>query len=218
MAIRTKEFYERMNKVMEKIALTHLSPNEGKYCWVVFRKTYGFGKYEDLIKRDLMARLTGMDKTTVSSVKSRLIKKSIIQANGDIIRFNLNIDQWEIVKVSSLLRTVKVSSLNSEGRAEKNSEGIVTLQRTNKENSKEGAGGLKKRTRKEINKLEGKEWLRATMIELEGLPKEGTDRFLAMSDFMNCYNAWLALQDAYSVRDKIAWLIAKLKSDPAPEE
>ncbi|MBA7550997.1 hypothetical protein ES705_43530 [subsurface metagenome] len=78
--------------------------------------------------------------------------------------------------------------------------------------------GLKKRTRKEIDKLEGKEWLRATMIELEGLPKEGTNRFLTMSDFMGCYNAWIALQDAYRVRDKIAWLIAKLKSDPETEE
>ncbi len=212
MAIRTKEFYERMNKVMEKIALTYLSPNEGKYCWVVFRKTYGFGKYEDLIKRDLMARLTGMDKTTVSSVKSRLIKKSIILANGDIIRLNLNTDQWEIVKVSSLLKIVKVSSLNSEGRAEKNSEGIVTLQRTNKEISKEGGVGLKKLNYKEKEKLEGKEWLEQDMLEKHLFSKSFIDDILLKYPFMTLYDCWLKLLDSNAVNSPEGWFISKLRN------
>ena len=218
MGIRTKEFYERMNKIMEKLALTYLSPNESKYCWVVFRKTYGFGKYEDLIKRDLMARLTKMDKTTVSSIKSRLRKRSIILANGDIIRLNLNTAQWEIVKVSSLLKIVKVSSLNSEGRAEKNSEGIVTLQRTNKENSKKGDLGLKKLNYKETEMLEGGEWLKQVMWQRYSFTEDFIGRILNKWGFEACYDVFLSYEESHGVRDKEAWFLAKLERGPAPEE
>ncbi|MBA7545049.1 hypothetical protein ES705_37411 [subsurface metagenome] len=130
----------------------------------------------------------------------------------------MNTDQWEKVKVSLPFKKVKVSLPKGQGRAEKKGQGILTLQRNYKEISKEGGVGLKKRSREEIDKLEGKPWLRATMIELEGLPKEGTNEFLAMGNFMDCYNAWLALQDAYGIRNKISWLIAKLQRGPAPEE
>lgn len=218
MAIRTKEFYERMNRVMEKLALTHLSPNESKYCMVVLRKTFGYGKYQDLIKRDLMARLTGMNPVTVSRTKMMLTKRNIIHANISIIGFNLNIDEWEKVTVSLPFKKVTVSLPKGNSRAEKKGNSIVTLQRNYKENSKKGVNVLKKLGIKEVDKLDGKPWLRATMIDLEGLPKEGTDKFLKMANFMTCYNAWLVLEDSYGVRDKIAWLIERVQRDLAPGE
>ena len=128
-------FYARQNKVVDKLALTYLSPNESKYCLVVLRKTFLFGKYEDLIRRDQMAMLTGMEGTTVSNIKTKLKKRNIIHSKGSIIRFNLNIDEWEKVKVSLPFEKVKVSLPKGKGRAEKKGKGTVTLQRNYKLNS-----------------------------------------------------------------------------------
>ncbi len=218
MAIRTKEFYKLQNRVLEKLSKTKLYPNEGQYCWLLFRETFGYGNLKAKISRSRISDLTEILEVNVSRIERRLKERNIIHVSSKYKEFNLNITKWQ--KVSGLIPFQKVSGLIQKGinQADKKGIRVDTLLTKKKENSKKGGGGLKKRTRKEIDKLEGKPWLRATMIELEGLPKEGTNRFLAMSDFMNCYNAWLALQDAYSVRDKIAWLIAKLQRGPEPEE
>ncbi len=218
MGIRTKEFYEFQNKVMENLRDTYLSPNESKYCWTLYRKTCGYGEYNAKISRSDISGFTRILEVHVSRTEQGLKSRNIIYVNGKIKGFNPDISKWE--KVPHTVPFEKVPPLVLKGTAagtKKVPPLVPSLSTKALVNPKKGVG-LKKRTREEIDKLEGKEWLRATMIELEGLPKEGTDRFLTMSDFMSCYNAWLALQDAYKVRDKIAWLIAKLKSDPEPEE
>ena len=218
MAIRTKEFYEFQNRVMENLRDTYLSPNESKYCWTLYRKTCGYGEYKDKISREKIAEKTGISETHISDVETRLKSRNIIIVSSKYKGFNPDITKWQKVQVSGPFQKVQVSGLKGPGIGTKKVQvSGPPLSTKALRNPKKGVG-LKKRSRKEIDKLEKKEWLRATMIEIENLPKDGTDRFLAMSDFMNCYNAWLALQDAYGVRDKIAWLIAKLKSDPETEE
>jgi len=217
MGRRTREFYWFQNKVMEKLALTHLSPNESKYCWVVFRKTFGFGKYQDLIKRDLMARLTGIAETTASGVKKRLIKRNIIYANTSIQGFNLNTDLWEKVKLSLPFEKVKVSLQKGQGRAEKKGQGIITLQRTTKKLTKEGGGGLKKLSYKETEKLEKKTWLKQVMWQRSNFKERFIEEFLSKAEFMPCYDAYIAYQGAQNVRDKEAWILAKKRSGPEPE-
>ncbi|MBA7547650.1 hypothetical protein ES705_40080 [subsurface metagenome] len=218
MGIRTKEHYKFQNRVMEELERTKLSPNESKYCWVLFRETCGYGDYKIKISRDRISDLTHISITHVSDVERRLKERNIIIVNSKYKGFNPDIAKWEKVQLSGHFKKVQVSGLKGPGRAEKKGPGIRTLLTKKKKDSKEGGLGLKKRSRKEIEKLEGKEWLRATMIELEGLPKEGTDEFLSMGNFTDCYNAWLELQDAYGIRNKISWLIAKIRRGPAPEE
>lgn len=164
-------FYARQNKVVDKLALTHLSPNESKYCLVVLRKTFLFGKYEDLIKRGQMAMLTGMDPTTASTVKQRLMKRNIIHAKASYIRFNLNIDEWEKVKVSSLFEKVKVSSPNSEGKADKKGEGIVTVQRNYKVNSSKKVSSKPTQEKKEREPSEAREQFFKDLRNPEGIKK-----------------------------------------------
>lgn len=209
---KDKEFYERQNKVVDKLALTHLSPNESKYCLVVLRKTFLWSKYEDLIKRELMAKLTGMDKTTVSTVKMRLIKRNIIYVKSSVVRFNLNIDQWEKVKVSSLFEKVKVSSRESEGRADKKGEGIVTLQRTNKVNISKKEISYRKLSGKEIDKLELDPWYRAIMYNTGKFSIfyiEGTIDDYKYKTRMSC---WYSYVEAGSIRNKEAYFSKLLEN------
>ena len=218
MAIRTKEFYKFQNKVMENLRDTYLSTNESKYCWDLFRDTCGYGEYKVKNKRSEIAEKTRISETHVSDVEGRLKERNIIIVSGKYKGFNPDIAKWEKVQVSGHFKKVQVSGLKGPGIRTKKVQVSGHPLSTKERKLQEGGVVLKKRTRKEIEKLEGKEWLRATMIELEGLPKEGTGEFLSMGNFTDCYNAWLELQDAYGIRNKISWLIAKLKRGPAPEE
>jgi len=199
---RDKIFYSRQNRVIDKLAMTHLSPNESKYCWEVFRKTFAFGKYEDVIKRGQMAMLTGMDPTTASKIKKRLVKRNIIHANASMIRFNLNIDQWEKVKVSSLFEKVKVSSPDSEGRADKKGEGIVTLQRNYKVNISKKENFYKKLSGKEIEELEKDQWYKAIMWNIGKFTKDYIERTIKDYPFQTRMNCWYTYQEARYVRSK----------------
>ncbi len=218
MGIRTKEFYKLQNRVLEKLSKTDLSQNDNKYCWLLFRETFGYGNLKAKILGVRISDLTGILKTHVSRTERRLKERNIIIVNSKYKGFNTDISKWEKLPLPGLFEKLPLPVQKVTDRAEKKVTATGTLLTKKKENSKKGGVGLKKRTGKEIDKLEGKEWLRATMIELEGLPKEGTNEFLAMGNFMDCYNAWLALKDAYGIRNKISWLIAKIRRGPEPEE
>ena len=168
---RDKIFYERQNKVVEKLALIHLSPNESKYCLVVLRKTFLFGKYEDTIRREQMAMLTGMAGTTVSDVKKRLKERGIIHSELSVIRFNLNIDQWEKVKVSLPFKKVKVSLPKGQGRAEEKGQGIITLQRNYKLNSSKKVLSKAKERGKERKVPKGLKQFQEDLKNMPGLKK-----------------------------------------------
>ncbi len=218
MAIRTEEFYKRQNRVMEKLAKTHLSPNESKYCWALFRKTFGYGEYKEFIKRGLMTFLTGLSRSRVSYIKKRLKERNIIFENSSVMGFNLNTDQWEMLQVSGTFKMLQVSGTNVTDRGYKNVTGIGTLLRTNKENSKKGGGVLKKLSYKETDKLEGKKWLKQVMWQSGNFREDFIDKIFKIYSFMKCYDTYTAYQEAHNVRDKEAWFSAKLQRGPEPEE
>ena len=218
MAIRTKEFYKRQNRVMEKLAKTHLSPNESKYCWALFRKTFGYGEYKEFIKRGLMTFFTDLSRSRVSYIKKRLKERNIIFENSSVMGFNLNTDQWEMLQVSGTFKMLQVSGTNVTDRGYKNVTGIGTLLRTNKENSKKGAGVLKKLNYKEMEKLEGGNWLKQVMWQRYSFKEEFIDRILNKWEFEACYDVFLAYEESHGVRDKENWFLAKLERGPEPEE
>jgi len=218
MAIRTKEFYNFQNRVMEKLSKTDLSPNDNKYCWLLFRETCGYGNYKVKISRSRISGLTGILEVNVSRTERRLKERNIIIVNSKYKGFNPDIAKWE--KVSILIPIKKVSKGIQKGidRAEKKGTASDTLLTKKKENSKKGGVGLKILSYKETDKLEGKKWLKQVMWQRWRFSERFIDEIFEIYSFMQCYNTYLDYKDAHNVRDKEAWFVAKLKSGPEPEE
>lgn len=214
MVIRNKEFYEKMNRIIEKLAKSNLSGTDLKYCLVIFRKTFGFGKYEDRISRSQIAEMTNMAEVSVSRTGSKLKKRRILIKKGKIKGFNLNTNTWE--KVTMLLPFEKVTGLLPKGnnQAEKKGNNAVTYKETTKKLTKEGGVVLKRLGIKEVEKLEGKKWLRQVMWQRYSFKKEFIDRILKEYGFTKCYDAYLAFEEAKNVFDKKAWILARLERDP----
>jgi phage replication O-like protein O len=217
MAIRDKEFYTRSNKILEKLAKTDLSINQGKYCFALFRKTFGYGKYADRISRLQFKGLTGILEVNISRVRRELKVRNIIHKKGEIEGFNLNTDLWVTVSGSILLVTVSGSIPNSISQAEDSSIGADTYKELTKNSTKKGGVGLKKLSYKEAEKLEGKTWLKQVMWQRSNFSIKFIDEIFGMYDFMTCYNAYIAFQEAHNVRKKEAWILARLERGPEPE-
>ncbi|GAI67967.1 unnamed protein product [marine sediment metagenome] len=218
MAIRTKEFYKFQNRILEKLSKTKLYPNEGQYCWNLFRETYGYGNLKAKISRSRISDLTGILEVNVSRTERRLKERNIIIVSGKYKEFNLDIAKWK--KVSGLIPFQKVSGLIQKGikQAEKKGIRVDTLLTKKKETYKKGRAVMKELSYKETGKLEGKKWLKQVAWQEYNFSEKFLDKIFGMYDFMKCYNAYIAFQDAYNVRDKEAWILAKLERGPVPEE
>ena len=218
MGIRTKEHYKFQNRVMEELERTKLSPNESKYCWVLFRETCGYGDYKIKISRDRISDLTHISITHVSDVERRLKERNIIIVNSKYKGFNPDIAKWEKVQLSGHFKKVQLSGLKGPARAEKKGPAIRTLLTKKKKDSKEGGLGLRKLNYKETDKLEGKIWLKQVMWQSGNFREGFIDKIFKIYSFMQCYDTYTAYQEAHNVRDKEAWFSAKLQRGPEPEE
>jgi phage replication O-like protein O len=207
---RDKEFYLRMNRVMEKLAATNLSENDGKYCWALFRKTLAYGKYEDRISRSQLSKMTGILEVHISRTESRLKKRGIIFNNGKTKGFSLNIDLWEKVPLQVPFQKVPTAVQKGTNRAEKKGTAIGTYKETTKKLPKEAGEVAKPLTRKDIDKLEGLEYIRAEMIYSNRFDIKFIDEMINKHSFMKLYDCWLALQEEYNVRNPAGWFVAKL--------
>jgi phage replication O-like protein O len=216
--IRTKEFYNFQNRVMEELEKTKLSPNDNKYCWALFRETCGYGDYKTRISRERISDLTHISETHVSDVERRLKERNIIVVSGKIKGFNPDIAKWEKVQVSGLFEKVQVSGLKGPGRAEKKGPGIGTLLTKKKEYSKKGGGVLKRLKIKAVEKLEGKKWLKQVMWQRYSFKEEFIDKILNKWEFEACYDVFLAYEESHGVRNKEAWFLSKLEQGPVPVE
>ncbi|GAI76361.1 unnamed protein product, partial [marine sediment metagenome] len=105
---RTKEFYEFQNRVMEKLALTNLYPNDSKYCWDLFRETCGYGDFEVKRSRKMISDHTGILEVNVSRTEKRLKERNIIIVRGKYKGFNPDIAKWEKVSVPIPFEKVSV--------------------------------------------------------------------------------------------------------------
>ena len=218
MAIRTKEFYEFQNKVMENLRDTYLSPNESKYCWTLYRKTCGYGEYKDKISRKKIAEKTRISETHVSDVERRLKERNIIHVNSKYKGFNPDIAKWEKVQVSGPFEKVQVSGLKGPGIGTKKVQVSGRPLSTNcNENPKKGVG-MKKLGIREVEELEGGEWLKQVMWQRYSFTEDFIGRILNKWGFEACYDVFLSYEESHGVRDKEAWLLAKLERGPAPEE
>ena len=218
MAIRTKEFYKLQNRVLEKLSKTDLSQNDNKYCWLLFRETFGYGNLKAKILGVRISDLTGISKTHVSRTERRLKERNIIIVNSKYKGFNPDISKWEKLPLPIPFEKLPLPVQKVTDRAEKKVTATGTLLTKKKENSKKGGGVLKKLNYKETEKLEGREWLIQVMWQRYGFKQKFINEILNKYEFEACYDGLLAYEDSHGIRDKEAWILAKLERGPEPEE
>lgn len=68
-----------------------------------------------------------------------------------------------------------------------------------------------RRSRRDLNKLGGKTWLRVNMIEVQNFSEEFTYRFLGMAGIEKIKEVWLDFQHARNIKNREAYLIRRLK-------
>jgi|AntAceMinimDraft_9_1070365.scaffolds.fasta_scaffold82788_2 phage replication O-like protein O len=202
MSKRDKEFYARQNKILDKLAKSNLSGTDLKYCLVLYRKTFGFGKYEDRISRSQFALKTGVLEVHVSRTEKRLKDKNIIFANSKTKGFNLNTDQWE--KVPGMVPFQKVPELVPEGtnQADKKGTSIGTYKETTKKLPTKKEKFYTKLSGKEIDLLELDPWYKAIMWNIGKFSIEYIEGTIKEHSYATRMTCWYQFVEAKNIREK----------------
>ncbi len=82
------------NEIAEALARTNLSGYENRYLWVLWRKTYGWHKKEDIISNSQFSDLTGIKRPHIWRTEKVLIQRNIVTKNGNLLGFNKDYTQW----------------------------------------------------------------------------------------------------------------------------
>jgi len=212
MPVRTKEFYEKMNRVMEKIAKTKLSENAGRYAWGLFRNSYGFGKYEVEIKGSKMAEITGMYESNVSDIQTKLEKRKIIYVNGRIKGFNINTDEWENLQLPVTFKNLQLPGRKTYSYQEEKLTATSNLSLVTKRKKSLKKDFYMKLTRKEIEKLELENWYRAVMWNYGKFGMEYIEQTIKKYDYNTRMSCWYIYQEAGNIRNKEAYFSKLLEN------
>ena len=86
------------NEIAEALARTQLSGYESRYLWVLWRKTYGWHKKEDVISNSQFVEATGLKKWHISRTEKRLIQRKIVAKIGNKLSFNKHYKDWEVAE------------------------------------------------------------------------------------------------------------------------
>ena len=86
------------NEILETLAKTRLSPLEFALLMVIFRKTYGYQKKNDVISISQFCEITGASRTGVIEALNNLVRLKIIYREpiGQMYYYGFNkyYDQW----------------------------------------------------------------------------------------------------------------------------
>ena len=83
------------NEILERLAKTHLSPNQWQVMFCVIRKTYGFHKKVDYIANFQIMEATSLCKAVVSRCLKGLSDMEIITRKGKYIGFQKDWERWK---------------------------------------------------------------------------------------------------------------------------
>jgi hypothetical protein len=158
-----------------------------------------------------LSELTGILEVHISRAERRLKKRGIIFNNGKTKGFSLNIDLWEKVPLQVPFQKVPTAVQKGTDRAEKKGTDSGTYKETTNKLTKEAGEVAKPLTRKEIDKLEGLEYIRAEMIYSKSFDIKFIDEVISKYEFTQIYDCWLKLQGAKQVRNPEGWFLAKLE-------
>ena len=87
------------NRILEALSITRMSNEETRIMYVIFRKTYGWGKKQDKIAISQFVELAKMDRRHVSRTLKKLEKKNmifIIKGYVNYYQFNSHPETWEL--------------------------------------------------------------------------------------------------------------------------
>lgn len=82
------------NETLEALAKINLSSYQSRLLFVIFRKTYGFGKKDDWLSVSQLVELTGLRKQHTSRAKKQLIDRKIVTSRGNKVQFCKDYSQW----------------------------------------------------------------------------------------------------------------------------
>ena len=91
-----------------------LSGREYQVLNAIISKTYRYHKKTDWVASVQLAEITGIDKTNVSKIKTKLVRKNVLIEDGRKIGINPIISQWaDEVKLVKSLKAVKNDYVNN---------------------------------------------------------------------------------------------------------
>lgn len=87
------------NEIIEALAGIRISGEEMQCLWVILRKTYGWGKDEDIITLGQFKMMTNIKKPNIKRALNKLLSKKIIIINIDnvgmkIYKINKDLEDW----------------------------------------------------------------------------------------------------------------------------
>jgi len=82
------------NEIAEALMKTQLSGYQSRILWVIWRKTYGWHKKEDIISISQFVDLTGLRKAHVCRTINELVERKIVTKNGNKYGFNKIYTYW----------------------------------------------------------------------------------------------------------------------------
>ena len=200
------------NKTLEKLARCKIFSHSARILFVIIRLVNGYLETLRDLRVSVIAERTGIEEANVRRSLRELIADKIIVRNGNLTGI---IGAVVYLKEGGLYSTPsKRSDITYKGVKYdiKGGSDLTPYKERTKENLLKKGGIASQLSRKEIDKLEGKPWLRATMIYEKIWDIKFIDEVLSKHEFMKLYDCWDALQMAGNVRDTKAWYLAKLDS------
>jgi phage replication O-like protein O len=82
------------NEIVEVLAKTNLNKYEVRYLWVLWRKTYGWHKKDDVISNSQFVEATGIKKQHVWRTEQRLLARNIVTRIGYKLSFQKDYTRW----------------------------------------------------------------------------------------------------------------------------
>lgn len=193
-----------------KMARLKLGQYESQVAWAIVYYTVGYSKFDDHIAQSQLVEITGIDKRHMNRTIKSLIKKGVIVKKGNRYRLLLNINDMIKTPPEVTYHKVTWTGIEYTSRGVKKSPPEADSKDSSKDLYPKKAVSESKMTKKEIDKLERLEWMRATMIYQGEWDIIFIDKLIKDHEFMKLYDCWLELQEAYNVRDSKRWYLAKL--------
>lgn len=203
--------------IIKKLAGLKLGEYENRVVWAITYFTIGYSRYDDWIAQSQITEMTGIRQQHLDRTIKSLLKKGVIHKKD--VRYRLVIE-FDIIENRYGKEYNKKYTWTGEKYTcggVKYTPGEVDSKDSSKDYTpKKGILEVKMK-RKEIDKLEGKPWLRATMINQGSFDINFIDEILKKHPFMKLYDCWDQLQEASNVYDRKAWFLAKLNNWVDPE-
>lgn len=118
------------NELLDALCSFHLSPNEWQIILCIIRKTYGFGKKDDIISLSQFQKMTGIKSSNIPRIiKSLELKKIIVVERGYYhCRYYLYkyYQQWAQSTISSESIDTISSDTNKRNNTKENKRNTVT--------------------------------------------------------------------------------------------